>query len=170
MLFSEGRFNSRFLFATFGVVIIISCSYSKHASIERPLPKTKIGYNANEIRLGTSEFYLIVPDDIEVTEGRGKEGQLAYNLFSKDSSSKMFGYIEIEHGYPINQIKHCENPKEYTYSIFLKSKVKWTICETQMGYSYIETIGYNGISAGAFSNNKNELDSLISIIGTLSEK
>ncbi|MEP6845078.1 MAG: hypothetical protein ABI861_03715 [Panacibacter sp.] len=82
-----------FCFSIFWIPFLISCSNNKPATIETntetDLPKTQPG---------DLKYYLRSPNAFEMTEGRGKEGQLGYNIIPKDTSSKMFAFIEIEHG------------------------------------------------------------------------
>ena len=154
------------------ITLISSCYNSRHTYIERPLPQTKIGNNANEVQLGDSKFYLKVPDNIKVIEARGKEGQHGFNILPKDTSSKMYGFIEVAHGHPIgdSSINECKNAEKAIQSIFLNVQVLWTICVTQTGYFNAKTNGYEGITAYAYSDKRKEVEDMISIIGTLTGK
>ena len=136
------------------------------------MPETKTGINTNEVKLGDSKLYLIVPDYIKVIEARGKEGQHGFNILPKDTSSKMYGFIKVAHGHPIGDSNNneCNHPEKPIQSIFINVQVKWTICVVETGYFYAWTNGYKGITASASSHNRTEIENLISIIGTLSER
>ena len=149
----------------------MSCAHTRNILSERPLPESKIGTNINEVKLGDSKFYLLVPDGFSVIEARGKEGQRGFSIFPKNTSSKMFGFIEIEHGHPINDSSEAlGNVKEYIQSTFLNVPTKWAIYVTKAQYFDAELPTIRGISASAFSNKRHDIDSLISIIQTLSER
>lgn len=162
----------KYTVSIFIAVIIVSCSNTRHSFKEKPLPITKIGANTNEVKLGDSKFYLIVPDYIKIIEARGKEGQHGFNILPKDTSSKMYGFIETQHGHPINDTNYndCKDAKLYTESVFFSKAVTWTTCATENKYFDVETKGNNGVTAYAHADKRSDIDSLISIIGTLSEK
>ncbi len=162
----------KYLLSILIITFIVSCSNTKHAFKEKTLPETKLSADANEVKLGDSKFYLTVPDNIKVIEARGKEGQHGFNILPKDDSLKFYGFIEIQHGVPIidSNYDDCKDEKIYTKSIFLNEQVTWTICATENKYIDIKTKGYNGITAFAYADKKSDIDSLINIIGTLSEK
>jgi hypothetical protein len=160
------------LLAALVISFIISCSTSRHAYIEKPLPEIKIGLGSNEVKLGDSKFYIIVPDNYKVIEARGKEGQHGFHLTLKNTSPQTYGFIEIAHGYPIfdSTENDCKNSKFYTQSILLHTQVTWTICNRGNKFFDVQTNVNKDIMAFAYSDKKNDIDSLISIIGTLSEK
>ncbi len=109
---------------------------------------------------------------MKVTEAWGKEGQHGFNIFPRNDSLNMFGFIEIEHGFPHNDSIYtdCKTEKLYMESIFLNQQIIWTICEKENKYFEVNAKANNGFSMFAFSENKRDIDSLISVIETLSEK
>ena len=112
------------------------------------------------------------PDNLEVTEEWGKEGQHGFAITTKDTSSKMFGFIEVTHGYPIEDSSsvYCKDSKIYSESIFLKKHLTWTSCSIYDNIIFVKTENDNGISVWATSDKKEEVDTMISIIGTLYQK
>lgn len=154
------------------ILFLISCSHTRNGFVEKPLKKIKIGANFSEVKLGNSNFYLKVPDGFEVVEAKGKEGQHGFHISPNKSSSKMFGFIEIQHGQPItyNKSENLGNPVEYVKSNFLDMEIKWTIYRSNSGYFDAETPSIRGVSASALSNKRSDIDILISIIQTLNEK
>lgn len=162
----------KYSFISLIISFLVSCAHTKNMSSEKPLPQIKISTTANEVKLGDSKFYLVVPDGFNVIEARGKEGQHGFHILPKDASSKMFGFIEIQHGNPIttDSLTEFGISKEYIQSTFLNVKTKWTVYVTKTGYFDAETPVIRGISASALSNKRHDIDSLISIIETLSEK
>jgi hypothetical protein len=122
-----------------------------------------------EVKLGESDYYLKIPDGFEVTEARGKEGQLGYNIIPNDSISTMFGFVEIESGRPIGGGFSGKSSNKYVQSLFLNKKTTWKIYKEESGYFTAHT-KKGDISSDVSSKSKNEIDSLISIIATLTRK
>ena len=167
---SNFYFGLRYSFLILLIPFLCSCTTNRIVT-ERALPVKEIALNINEVKLGASQFYLRIPNSFKVIEARGKEGQHGFHILPKDTSSKMFGFIEIAHGLPIGDSATVQRiPKEYVQSTFLNLQTKWAIYVTETGYFDAETPRNRGISAEAISNKRNDIDSLISIIGTLSER
>ncbi len=146
-------------------VSIIACSENKQVS-EQGL----LSGETKEIRLGSSEFVLDLPESYELTEARGKEGQLGYTIHPKDSLVTMSGFIEIKKGYPVNRPPlEAGREKNNISSTFLEKQILWDVYETESGY-FVAEIPDGAISATVSSNKRNEVDSLISIIATLKRK
>jgi hypothetical protein len=83
----------------------------------------------------------------------------------------MFGVIEIERGEPIKSISRLGTTgKFFTSSYLLNKKVTWTIEKIEVGHFAASTNENGDLNAMAFSRNRNEIDSLISIIATLRTK
>lgn len=122
-----------------------------------------------ELKLGESDYYFKIPDGFEVTEARGKEGQLGYNIIPTDSTSTMFGFIEIESGRPIGNGSTTESSAKYVQSLFLNKKTTWSISKEESGYFTAYTQKEN-ISSDVSSKSKYEIDRLISIIATLTRR
>lgn len=127
--------------------------------------------NLKEVKLGESNYYLKTPASFEISEARGKEGQLGYNIIPKDTASTMFGFIEIKPGHPIGGgIIDEEGAKGYAISLLLNEKTTWKISQiAETGY-FNRYTGKRNISATVSAKNKNEIDSLIAIIATLVKK
>lgn len=138
---------------------------------EKPLPSKKIGTNINEVKLGDSKFYLRIPDSFNVIEARGKEGQHGFHILPKDTSLKMSGFIEIQHGHPIiDSNESLGTLTGHIQSTFLNVPIKWVIYFSKSKFYYAETPVIEGISASAFSGKRDDIDSLISIVQTLVER
>ena len=133
--------------------------------------KTNSTADIHEARLGESNYFIQLPDIFKISEARGKEGQLGYNIIPKDTSSTMFGFIEIRHGNPIGDISQYGGPPtEIISSYLLDKKVEWKIYKTETGYFDASTNEKGDLNANASSKNRNQIDSLVSIISTLRQK
>jgi hypothetical protein len=125
----------------------------------------------HETRLGKSNYIIQLPGTFGLIESRGKEGQLGYDIIPKDTTSTMWGFIEIRHGHPIGDISIYNSPPTEVISGFLlENEVKWEIHKSETGYFNAATNKKGDLNARAFSKKRNEIDSLISIIGTLRQK
>jgi len=121
----------------------------------------------SETRLGNSKYFIQLPDAFEISEARGKEGQIGYNITPKDSTSTMLGFIEIKPGNPIGNISPDEgSTNEIVASYLLNKKVQWKVHKTEAGYFRASTNEKGDVNASAFSKNRYEIDLLISIIKT----
>lgn len=153
------------LFAILAINFIMSCSNDKLSSEQ----KTSATSDSTEIRLGESNYYLRLSDNFTITEARGKEGQLGYNIIPKDSTSQMSGFIEIEHGRSKSITPNWGMEKYKIPSSFLGQEIAWTVYETETGY-FVAATPEAKVTARATSNKRDEIDSLISIISTLRKK
>ncbi len=158
-------FNHKLLFISFFFSYLNSCQNEDLAFI-----KANTSSNLRETRLGESNYYINLPDNFKISGGRGKEGQLGYDIIPLDTSSTMFGGVEIDPGeYAIGGGETYEGFKGFLRSIFLNKKTKWRLYQTET--KYFEAITNKGdISAYVSSKNRNEIDSLIAIIATLTKK
>ncbi|HEY6062447.1 MAG TPA: hypothetical protein VIV35_02490 [Chitinophagaceae bacterium] len=123
----------------------------------------------NKVRLGHTDYYIRIPNTFEVTENHGKEGQIGYGIDSKGTSSNSYGFIEIDLGQRTSDRSDDWGIiKEKVQSNLLGRQTTWKIYQTETGYW--GAIALQGkIYARVSSKNKNEIDSLISIISTLSK-
>jgi hypothetical protein len=125
----------------------------------------------NEVRLGSSNYFLLLPNDFEVSEARGKEGQLGYNIVPKDTSSTMFGFVEIRRGRPIGGDLHDDiNSKPFAETILGNKKVQWKITTTETGYYQAFTSENGDLNAHVSSKARADIDTLVSIIASLKKK
>jgi len=123
-----------------------------------------------ETRLGDSPYYIQLPDYLNVTEAKGKEGQRGYSFVPKDSSLRSFGFIEIEHGRPVPGSEFdYDGKKEYINANFLGQQVKWTITYIALD-DLIAKTGVTGIKAEVRAKNRKEIDNMITIFSTLTKK
>ena len=165
---------TRFAFLSF-FVIYLSCAttteQNRLSGKDTELTKINLRTDTREVRLGESNYFIQLPDNFRLSEARGKEGQLGYNIVPKDTSSSMHGFIEVRYGNPIGNISfHDGPPKEIIYSSLLNKKVEWRIYRTETGYYYASTNEKGDLNANASSKNRKGIDSLISIISTLKQK
>jgi hypothetical protein len=124
-----------------------------------------------EPRLGESNYFIQLPTNFGISEARGVEGQLGYNIIPKDTASTMFGFIEIRHGEPIGgHIPPRDSAKIFMKSILLNKQVEWKFTKTATGYFDVFTDEKGDLNAWAISKTINEIDTLISIIATLKQK
>lgn len=135
-----------------------------------PFIEASTSSNLKETRLGESNYYLLLPDNFGISEAKGKEGQLGYNIIPQDTSSTMFGFVEIESGHhSIGGGETEEGVKGFLRSAFLNKKTTWKLYQTETKYFEANT-QKGDISANVSSKNRSEIDSLIAIIATLTKK
>jgi hypothetical protein len=155
----------KYILSVLFISSLFSCSNNEHRLIQ---PSSRI--DLKKVRLGDSKYYLKLPGYFEITEARGKEGGLGYNIIPKDTSSKMFAFVEVEQGGGIGDTRSdSESPIEKIHSTFLNKPITWRIYQTPTGYfeAYTPEIKVN---AYVTSNKRNEIDSLISFISTLNKE
>ena len=143
----------------------ISCQRTPLQFIER-----RNSNNAKEVQLGESQYYLEIPDNFELSEARGKEGGLGYNIVPRDSASKMFGFVEIEPAGGIGDDSEVDSTRIFVQSYLSGKKVKWKIYQTYKGYFEAYSSHNGNLSAYAISNKRSDIDTLVSIIATLMRK
>lgn len=145
---------------------LVSCQFG-----QLPVIQPNTGSDLKEARLGESNYYLLLPDRFELSEARGKEGQLGYNIMPGNPSSTMFGFIEIRRGQPIGDpLSVSRTAKAFAKSAFLDKEIPWTINKTETGYFEAFTTENGDLNARVSSKNREEIDVLISIIATLKKK
>lgn len=147
------------------LVLFLSSCTPKTSSV---LEKYK-GADIVTSRLGKSQYLLHHPSIMFLEEVRGKEGQLGYGLWLKDSSSRftgMSGFVEIEHGKSIGSRENDGSTIEYVNTVLLNKTVVWPIRKTETGYftSFVEV---NGLYFSAFAPRRTALDTVIALLSTL---
>lgn len=161
----------RFLLIAIIIFISIGCSNTKNMKNEKPLLAKDLGNNTNEVTLGATGYVLKVPDGYVVVEAKGKEGQHGFHILPASSTSTVFGFIEIEHGYPIVDTTGAKDSLlGYIKSELLNLSVKWELYLSKSKYYYAETPVVSGVSASVFSERKDDIETLISIIETLAKR
>ena len=123
-----------------------------------------------EIKLGQSDYYLHLPESFKISEARGKEGQWGFNIIPTDTSSTMFGLIEIRSGNPIGGESEDKSAEKFALSYLAEKKVEWKIHQTKSGYFNAYTSENGDLNAKVSSKNRKDIDSVISIIATLKKK
>ena len=161
----NARFKIKLLVVSCSILLIDSCQENQIPFIE-----PAHGSNLKEFRLGESDYYLNLPDNLRLLEARGKEGQLGYNIIPKDTFSTMFAFIEIVPGKPIGDLSEDRSATAFAQSYLSNKKVKWKIHKTETGYFDSFSTENGDLSARASSRKRTEIDSLISIIATLKKK
>ena len=146
------------------------------ASCKEPasrIVKTTPDTGLKEERLGQSGYYIKIPSTMFIEEARGKEGQHGYGLWLIDSINRYtgpHGFIETEHGRPIGGKPDCDITVEKRNSDLLGSTTEWSICRNENS-SYFSAIAYHGtLTLSASSSTRPGLDSMISIITTLTSR
>lgn len=148
------------------VMLLLSCTQTVNRVI------THAAYPGMTIsRLSESQYLLQLPGTMFLEEARGKEGQLGYGLWLKDSASRftgMSGFVEIEHGNGILSAENDGSPLEYVNTMLLNKSVVWPVYQTETGYftSYVK-VGDLRFSASA--PRRTGLDSVIAILSTLTK-
>jgi len=126
--------------------------------------------NRNDLkvtRLGQTNYYLNLATDFELTQARGKEGQIGYDIFPKDQSPRASGFIEIDEGQRLHDaIDDWGILKEKVQSKLLNHETIWRIYQTETGRYVAETSKRN-VYASVSAGNIVSVDSLIAIIATL---
>jgi hypothetical protein len=152
---------------TVSILIVFSGCQTQNLSFISAINKQGL----KEVQLGNSNYYLSLPDNFEISEARGKEGQLGYNIIPKDTSSTMFGFIEIRHGSPIGgNLNDNLNSKPLAESLLANKKVQWKIATTETGYYQAYTSENGDLNARVSSKLRTDIDTLISIVASLKKK
>ncbi len=150
------------------VTALLAACFAACQYANLPLISPNDGGGTTEVRLGKSDFFLKLPDDFEMTEARGKEGQLGYHLKPKDTASTMSAFIEIKHGMPITVAEPSKrSPRSFARAGFGGKETVWLIEKTETGYFVAFTSEHGDLNATASSKDENEVKKLISIIATL---
>ena len=147
-------------------LLLISCTYSTYRTIEK-----YAGHDMVTNRLGETQYVLNHPANMFLEEARGKEGQLGYGLWLKDSASRfsgMHGFIEIEHGKGIGSAEKDGPAIEVVRTIVLNKPALWSVIQTGTGY-YTSFMKIGGFSFTASALHRSSLDSVIAILSTLTK-
>lgn len=158
--------NSRIMYKILLVSLLLSCSQNVSRIIK---PASFAGMI--ESRLGTSHYLLSHPGTMFLEEVRGKEGQLGYGLWLKDSVSRfsgMSGFIEIEHGKGIGSTESVETVSEYVNTMVLNKSVLWPVNQTETGH-FTSFVKVGGLHFSATAPRRAALDSVIAILSTLTK-
>ena len=140
--------------------IVFSCTTTKRNNNGRIL----VNQNG-EARLGQSNLYIVLPQDLEMYEVRGKEGYLGYSIYSKDKSYKSSGTIEFERGHPIGGDTFLpKNKIDSLYRSFLGKQILWVIYRINSGLFAESRSDYKLLVTGI---NRREIDRMILIFETL---
>jgi hypothetical protein len=123
-----------------------------------------------EVRLGESSYFIDLPNDMIMSEARGKEGQLGYDFTARSQGSDFSGFIEIRHGHPIGRqdIFSSLEVKDSLYAPFLGTRTLWLIKENPAGL--LATTQKGNVSAFITAKDRKDVDRLITVFSTLSEK
>ena len=120
-------------------------------------------------RLGESKYLLHHPSTMFLEEVRGKEGQLGYGLWLKDSALRftgMSGFVEIEHGKSIGSRENDGSPIEYVNTKVLNNAILWPVAQTETGY-FTGFVKVEGLHISASAPRRTALDSMLAILSTL---
>lgn len=148
-------------------LLLISCTHSTYRTIEK-----YAGHDMVTTRLGESQYVLNHPANMFLEEARGKEGQLGYGLWLKDSATRFSGingFIEIKHGKSIGSAENDGPAIEVVRTIVLNKPALWPVSQTETGY-YTSFMKIGGLSISASSSKRSELDSVIAILSTLESR
>jgi len=123
-----------------------------------------------EIRLGKSNYFIVLPNDLKISEARGKEGQLGYNFIPRNKESDLFGFIEIKHGHPITgkDIFSAKVVNDSLYASFLGVQTMWVI--KKFGSELVATTPEGNVSAYILAKDRKDIDRLIMVFSSLSER
>lgn len=156
------------------VLLVVAISFNHFQACNAQTPSIIAPINQDglrEVRLGISNYYLLLPDKFEISEARGKEGQLGYNILLKDGSFTMYGLIEIRRGRPIGNNLDNETKADTCAQSFLDGKiVTWKLYRTETGFYTAFTSETGDLNARVSSSDRLGIDTLISIIATLTQK
>ena len=166
VLITVRSFWIRLIVLGLSVFYLVSCQFTQSISIE-----PSAGPDSREMRLGESDYYVMLPESLRLSEARGKEGQLGYNLMPRDTASTQYGFIEIRRGSPIlGGSTSTAKPVGSATSRLLDNRVTWTVDQTETGYFNAYTNEGGEVNARASSKDREELNNLIAIIATLKKK
>jgi len=148
------------------IVSVLGSCQTHNLPIISPIKKKEL----KEVQLGTSNYYLLLPYNFEISEARGKEGQLGYNIIPKDTSSTMLGFVEIRRGRPIGGGDDDSDSKPFAESLLGDKKVQWRIATTETGYYHAFTSENGDLNAHASAKLRTDIDTLVSIIASMKKK
>lgn len=156
---------TKFLLLTFYCQLLVHCS---DKPVINTIPKAA---NTPMTRLGNSEYLLQLPSYFTLAEVHGTEGQVGYNILPIDTTNEMFGFIEIEHGEPIGRSRPdiWGVVQDTIRSVVLNEQASWPLHKSGTGYLTAGT-SVAQISARVWSSKRNEIDSLIAIVSTLTKE
>ena len=130
-----------------------------------------------EIRLGSSDYYMLLPivspDTFKISEGFGREGQsFGFDISFKDSSSLKSFYIDLLRGkhYGSGLLHDSTEGEPFVESLLADKKVRWRIKEPDLGFYQVFTAESGNLNAHFESQGKTDINYLISIIATLKRK
>lgn len=157
--------NLHLLLFTILLLVFASCGG------EQPLQNIAAAVNSSfkESRLGESNYYVSIPDNYQINEARGKEGQLGYSIIPNDGESGAHGFIEIRRGYPIG-VEPSKTAKTFATSKLAGNDVVWFYDQTETGYFNAFTNERGDLNAKASSKELSEVEVIISIIANLRQK
>jgi hypothetical protein len=158
------HFHNPVLYLVISFVTVFTSCHTQNLPFISAINKKDL----NEVQLGTSNYYLLLPYNFETSEAHGKEGQLGYNLIPKDISSTMFGFVEIRRGHPIGGDDKSDS-KPFAESLLSGKKVQWRIAKNETGYYEALTSEDGDLNAHVSSKLRTDIDMLVSIIATLRE-
>lgn len=149
------------------VLLFVFASCGKEQTLQNIAPAVNNSFK--ETRLGDSNFYLLIPDNYQIKEARGKEGQLGYSIILKDGEPGAYGFIEIRRGSPIG-VELNKTATQLATSKLDAGNVVWFVNQTETGYFSAFTNEIGDLNAKASSKELKEVETMISIIATLSRK
>ena len=147
-------------------LLLISCTHSTYRTIEK-----YAGHDMVSTRLGVSQYVLNHPANMFLEEARGKEGQLGYGLWLKDSATRFSGksgFIEIKQGKGIGSAENDGPAIEVVKTIVLNKLALWPVSKTETGY-YTSFMKIGGLRFSASASRLSALDSVIAILSTLTK-
>ena len=150
---------------------IITCLLLASCKEKLPFIKALHQFDINEKQLGTSGYYIKLPESFNMIEVHGKEGTLIYDIVPRDTASTIFGYIILVAGKPIGEnLSERKKAVAFARSAFNDKDVKWKIYQTEAGYFDAFTDEKGDLNAGVSSKRREDVDAVISIIASLQKK
>jgi hypothetical protein len=127
--------------------------------------------HSKQWRLEETDYFINFGDNFRFeNNGFGKEGQKTYVIVAKDSASNMLVSIEIDEGQQLlDRGVNWGTIIDTLESTLLKRKVFWKVYKSQTK-SYVAELSSGKIWVNVFSKDQKGIDSLISIVATLTKK
>lgn len=122
-----------------------------------------------EVRLGRSHYFITLPTSWKLSEARGKEAQLGYNIFNERDRDAYWGLVEIKPGRPTGgPLPFPTGVADSLAAEFLGQPVVWIIDVTAWGFE--ARVKQADISGQIRAKQRADLERMVKVFGTLVKK
>lgn len=120
------------------------------------------------VELGHSNYYIRLPEDIEMAEAKGLSGQPGYSFHPKQSDFSSLGFISVDSGglSGVRDASACPVRKtDVVYARLLDDQVRWVI--EDRGRFLDATTSLGKVSANIYTKDRKYIDRMIDVFSTL---